>query len=492
MDRSEKIHQLLKDRTFIVASNRGPVEFRTDEDGIIRPHRGAGGLVSALEGALQTAQVTWVASAITAEDEIMVNNAGGDPLRIPPEDPTYNVRLIPIGDRTYHRYYNVISNLLLWFIQHYLWDIPIWPDIDEGTHHAWQEGYRVVNRSFAEEIVRAAGGDEAPVIMLQDYHLYLCARYIRDKLPEAVIQHFTHIPWCQPDYLRLMPRYMKDEIIEGLLSCDCVSFHTDKYARSFLWSCMELTGYDVDLADSTVQVGPRKVLVSHHPISIDWRQLQENASGEAVESEKPNVLRMAGGKRMLLRIDRIDFSKNIVRGFKVYRRFLDKYHEWWGKVVFVALLYPSRLGLVKYRKYIETLEHEVEELNDEFSTRSWQPVVLSVEDNYSQSLAALLEYDVLLVNSLFDGMNLVSKEGAALNTRNGVIILSENAGSFDELEEGVIPINPLDIEEGADAINTALLMDAGDRKRRASIMAEKVRSHTAEDWLLDQIEDILP
>lgn len=492
MDRPERIQQLLEGRTFIVASNRGPVEFRTDEDGEIRPYRGAGGLVSAMEAALQTANVTWVASAITAEDDEMVNRAGGEPLRLPPEDPTYNVRLIPIGDRTFHRYYNVISNLLLWFMQHYLWDIPIWPDISEGTHHAWQEGYRVVNRSFADEIIRAAGDDEAPVIMLQDYHLYLCARHIREKLPKALIQHFTHIPWSQPDYLRLIPGYMKDEIIDGLLSCDCVSFHTDRYVRSFLWSCRELTDYNVDLKNSIVEAGEHKVKVSHHPISIDWKQLKENASSEAVEEEKPKVLRMAGGKKMLLRIDRIDFSKNIIRGFKVYRRFLDKYHEWWGKIVFVALLYPSRMGLAKYRQYIESLEKEVEELNDEFSTRSWQPVVLCIEDNYPQSLAALCQYDILLVNSLFDGMNLVSKEGAALNEKNGVVILSENAGSFDELEEGVIAINPLDIEEGADAINSALLLDEDERKKRAQALAEKVRSRTAEDWLLDQLEDILP
>lgn len=489
---SEKIHRLLKGKTFIVASNRGPVEFRTGEDGTIEPHRGAGGLVSAMEAALHSADVTWVASAITREDEEVVAQAGGKPLRMPPEDPVYNVRLIPVGERTYHWYYNVISNLLLWFIQHYLWDIPMWPDIDEGIHKAWEDGYRVVNRLFADEIVAAAGGNEAPVIILQDYHLYLCARYIREKLPNALIQHFTHIPWSQPDYLGLLPGYMKDEIFEGLLSCDTVSFHTRNYARNFLWSCREFTDHNVDLNKRTVRVGDRNVMVRHHPISIDYRQLKENAGSEEVESERPNVLKMAGGKRLLLRIDRIDFSKNIIRGFKVYRRFLDKYHDWWGKVVFVCMLYPSRLGLVKYRTYINTLEEEIEKLNDEFSTKSWQPVVVRIEDNYPQSLAALREYDVLFVNSLFDGMNLVSKEGAALNTRDGVIILSENAGSFDELEEGVIRINPLDIEQGADAINTALLMDDDERKTRAAKLAEKVQSHTAEDWLLEQIEDILP
>ncbi|MBU4175079.1 MAG: trehalose-6-phosphate synthase [Actinobacteria bacterium] len=490
--KSVDMHQLLEGHSLIFASNRGPVEFRTDEDGTMTPHRGAGGMVSALEAALRGVNATWVASAMTPEDETVAHDSGGGAFAFPPEDPTYSVRLIPIEGRAYHRYYDVISNLLLWFMQHYLWDIPFWPDVNEHTHRAWAEGYQPVNELFAGELVKAASESPGkPLLMLQDYHLYLCARHIRERMPDALIHHFTHSPWCQPDYLRLLPPYMRNELVEGLLSCDVVSFHTDRYATNFLWCCRQLTDHPVDLARGTVRVGERRVLVRHHPISIDYQGLAREAGTDEVSRHRKEIRHAVGGRKMILRVDRVELSKNILRGFKLYREFLNRYHEWWGKVVFLAFLYPSRLGLAVYRRYIADIEAEVEALNEEFATKSWQPVVLEIEDNYPRSLAGLCEYDVLMVNPLFDGMNLVSKEGAVLNKRNGVLLLSENAGSFDELEGGVIPISPLDVEGGAGALNEALLMNEGERARRASELVRVVRGNTAADWLAGQVEDIM-
>lgn len=489
---SSEIRQLLEGYSLIFASNRGPVEFRTDEDGRVKPHRGAGGLVSALESALRGVNATWLASAMTPEDERVALDSDGGEFGFPPEDPSCSIRLIPVEERAYHRYYNVISNLLLWFMQHYLWDIPFWPDLDGDTHRAWTEGYQRVNDLFAEELVNAASESTArPLIMLQDYHLYLCPRLVRERMPEALLHHFTHSLWCQPDYLRLLPPYMRDEIIQGLLSCDVVSFHTDRYATNFLWCCRQLTGHEVDLENGTVRVGDRRVLVRHHPISIDWRGLTGEAATDEVSRYRKEIRRTVGGRRLILRVDRVELSKNILRGFKVYREFLNRYHDWWGKVIFMAYLYPSRLGLAVYRKYIADIEAEVDALNQEFATKSWQPVILGIEDNYHQSLAGLCEYDVLMVNPLFDGMNLVSKEGAILNDRNGVMLLSENAGSFDELEGGVIPISPMDVEGGAAALNRALRMDEDEKARKAADLAAVVRSNTASDWLTGQVEDVL-
>ncbi|MDD5447897.1 MAG: trehalose-6-phosphate synthase [Actinomycetota bacterium] len=489
--RVERIRELLQGRHLIIASNRGPVEFHTGEDGEIHPQRGGGGLVTALDVALEAAtNATWVASAITPEDEVVSEQAGG-PFMAPTGGPACQIRLIPIGDRAFHRYYNIISNLLLWFMQHYLWDIPHWPNIDETTHVAFGEGYRVVNQLFARNIADIASRtSEESIVMLQDYHLYLCASYLRQEMPSIKIEHFTHIPWCQPDYLRLLPPYMRDEIIEGLLACDVVSFQTSRYARNFLWSCKELTPHEVDIDGGRVKVGKKEVLVTHHPISIDARELSATASSEEINHWRKNLSAKIGRKKKILRVDRVEFSKNILRGFEVFRRFLDLYHEWWGKVVFINYLYPSRMSLAKYRNYLAEIREEVERLNDEFSTKRWEPVLLRVEDNYPQSIAALCDYDVLFVNSLFDGMNLVSKEGAVVNENNGVIILSENAGSYSELADWVIPISPLDTEGSARAINEALLMPEEEKAAWAGELKRAVSSQSAEDWLIGQLEDM--
>ena len=492
LDRSfEALRPYLADKHLIIAANRGPVIFREDEDGVIRAHRGGGGLVSAMEAALQATEATWLASARTKEDEQALEQAEDGRIGIPVDNPHYYVRLLPIEHQTYLWFYNTVSNRLLWFLQHYLWDLSMSPDITDEVHYAWANAYREVNKEFAHAVLdEAQQTEKKPIVLLQDYHLYLCGGYIKEERPDLLIHHFSHCPWVEPDYVRLLPEYMRNEIISGLLACDVVGFHIKRYAQNFLWCCEELLGAEVDFSKSEVMHGDKRTLVRHYPISIEYERLEDQATTPEVERYRKQIRTFAGKKKLILRVDRIELSKNIVRGLRSYRAFLTHYPRYQGKVVFLVLLYPSRGGLSEYRNYEAAILREAAEINDRFGIRGWQPVQVSVEDNFPQSLAGYREYDVLQVNPLFDGMNLVCKEGSILNQRNGVLILSENAGAYDELKEGAISVSPLDIEEGAEALHKALDMGERERKKRAELLKQAIRSNTSATWLARQIESI--
>ncbi len=485
-----QVRQYLKDKFVIVASNRGPVEFRKEEDGTIKAHRGAGGVVTAMSTALVATDAVWISSMRTKEDAKMAREAPGGRLAMPPDKPQYWVRYILPEKKDFKQYYSVISNSIIWPMQHYLFDVLHRPVIDESVHNAWNQGYRNINRLFAEEIIREIRStDKKPLIFLQDYHLYLCAQYIRRKEPDVLIHHFTHCPWAQPDYFRMLPQGMRRELLQGMLGNDVLGFHTPHYVNNFLQCCREgeAVRAAVDTKRRLVRHGTQETYVRHYPISIDHEALERTASRKDVADYQARLRALAGGRKLLVRVDRVEPSKNILRGLQGYELFLRRYPAWQERVIFAVYLYPSRSDLKEYRDLQRDIEEAVEAINHEFGTEDWEPINLDIKDNYPRSVAALMEFDALLVNPVIDGMNLVCKEGAVLNRRSGVIILSVNAGAYQEMRGTVVPLNPLDVMETADAIKTAL--QAGERKRKtmAKSAREVVQANTSFKWFLQQM-----
>jgi trehalose 6-phosphate synthase len=485
-----QVRQYLKDKFVIVASNRGPVEFRRAQDGNIKAYRGAGGVVTAMSTALVATDAVWISTARTREDAYMARTSPQRHIAMPPENPQYWVRYIVPQKEDYRQYYNVISNSLLWYLQHYLFDVVRNPVIDDAVHDAWNNGYRKVNRLFADEIIREIRYNEkTPLIFLQDYHLYLCAQYIRRKEPDVLIHHFTHSPWIQPDYLRFLPQPMRRELLQGMLANDVLGFHTHHYANNFLQCCREgeAVRVAVDTKRRVVNHSGRDTFIRHYPISIDHDALDKIAMRPEVSEHRDRLRNLAGERKLLVRVDRVELSKNIIRGLLSYEHFLRHHPQWHNKVVFANLLYLSRQDLKEYRDLKREIEELAHAINREFGHLNWDPVHLEIEDDYPRSVAGLMEFDALLVNPVVDGMNLVAKEGAVLNTRDGLIILSVGAGAYQEMRGTVLAINPLDIADTAEAIRKALEAKERKRKTQAKSAREVVEANTSFKWFLQQM-----
>lgn len=494
--RSELVSSVLDERQLIVASNRGPVTFSQRDDGQFTARQGSGGLVTAVSAVLHGQQAIWIAAAMTDGDRARAAAAGeaGETLITPQgSGSSFKLRFAVPDHEAYNQYYNVISNPLLWFLQHYLWDTPRSPDITNETWTAWHEGYVPVNQMFAEEVLLAceeAAGE--PVIMLQDYHLYLCGGFIRDKRPDAIIQHFVHIPWPDPDYWRLLPMEMRRAICEGLLGCDIVGFQTPDHARSFMYTCEAyVPDVHVSYNKRTIVWNDRTITIAHYPISIDTdavRKIAHSREARAYERYLPTHF----NEFTILRVDRAEPSKNIIRGFHAYDRFLECHPEYQNRVNFIAVTQPSRMDVQEYRDYLDDMSATAGRINAKYANveTGWQPVQIIMGESYARVLAAMRWYDVLLVNSIIDGMNLVAKEGALINERSGVIILSEGAGAALQLSDHALMVSPADVEGTADAIYQALTMPFSDRQRRAQALRRQVEKEDVREWFADQLADI--
>jgi trehalose 6-phosphate synthase len=471
-------------RGTIVASNRGPVTFSRNESGEREHSRGAGGLVTALNAVVRReGNAVWIASAESEEDvEVSKETASYEV-----ED--LRIRFVEHDPESYNLMYNELANPLLWFVQHGLYDLPYSPNLGDDTRRAWEEGYIPVNRRFADAIAETAEGDDSPTILLHDYQLYMTPLFVRDRLGNgAFISLFVHIPWPEPDLWRVLPDYIREGVLESLLSSDIVAFHTRRYARAFIQTAADTLGAEADIEGGSVRYKGREVWVRAYPISIDPGEFRELAQTEAVLEQEEYVRDLPG--KLLLRVDRTDLSKNIVRGFLAYGRMLERYPEMKGEVTFLAQLQPSRTDVPEYAAYMEAVGRTAEEINQRHGTDSWRPIELFMEDNFPRSVAAYKHFDVLLVNAVRDGMNLVAKESAVINEKDGVLVLSENAGAHEELGEHAVTVNPYDVDGQADALYAALDMPQDERERRSRAVREEVESSTIEDWVEAQIRDI--
>ncbi len=477
-------------RRLIVASNRGPIVFGHADDGSRTTRRGGGGLVTALSGLVSSHDVTWIASAVTEGDrEVAQERAHSFEERDRAGHP-FRLRLLAHDPLDYDRYYNVLANPLLWFVQHELWPTGLAPDIDHGTWEAW-DAYRRVNAAFAQAVIEEAdSAGEGASVLLHDYQLYLVAADVRAARPDLVLSHFVHIPWPGRGPWRVLPTELREEIGRGLLACDVVGFHVEGYVREFLSFCEAQPGAVVDWRRRSVRTNGRETLVRAYPISVDPREFDGLVASPAVQAAE-EALFADRPERVIVRVDRTDPSKNIVRGLKAFDRLLEEREEWRDRVRFLVLLDPSRLEVPEYADYLAAIQRTARAVGERWASPDGTPAIdLRIHDNFPESVAAYRQYDVLLVNALADGMNLIAKEAPLVNARDGVLVLSETVGAHDELGPFAVSVNPFDIQGQADALHRALEMPEPERARRAAGLKAHVREHDVRAWLARQLADL--
>jgi trehalose 6-phosphate synthase len=378
---------------------------------------------------------------------------------------------------------------MLWFLQHYLWGLASAPDVDHGLHHAWNEGYVAVNRGFADAVVAELERQPDAAVFFHDYHLYVAPGFVREQAPDALMAHFVHIPWPMPDYWRVLPATIRRAIHEGMLANDVVSFHTSRWRHSFQRSCEDILGIEPDRAAHELVHGGRRTRLRARPISVDPAEFDEVAGDEAVLAAEAEI-EAGRPEHLILRVDRTDPSKNVVRGFRAYELYLDAHPEMHERVQMLALLDPSRQDIPEYAEYLGAIQRAARTVNDRFQRDGWVPLDVQIQDNFPQAVAAYKQYDVLLVNAIFDGMNLVAKEAPLVNVRDGVLVLSENAGAHEELGEWALTINPFDLAGQAEAIHEALTMAPEEKRRRREAIAAYVRGHDIGRWIAAQLADL--
>jgi trehalose 6-phosphate synthase len=477
----------------IIATNRGPVEYYLSQKQTLKNRRGPGGVVTALTSANSRMDVTWVAMAMTQADRIAVKEAqkDGGVMRSPINGQNMLLRYVSIPKTAYRKHYEEISNQLLWFLQHYLYD----PTEDSLPGHklqdAWQNGYYVANRAIADavsaEIDRGVG---TPVVMLHDYHLYLAPAMIREKHPTIIMQQFIHIPWPDIRCWQFLPGNIAQAIYNGLVGNDIIGFQTERDAHNFLEGARTLLeGSVVDFEESAIWWQGHHTQVSAYPISISVTEEKRIVQSLAGRRAANKILPMLEEKT-IMRVDRIEPTKNILRGFQAFALMLEQHPEWLSKVRFLAFLVPSRQTLAKYKRYTSEVKKLVEEINQRFGTDEWTPIHAFYENDRVQALAAMQFYDALLVNPIMDGMNLIAKEGPVVNKRNGVLVLSRTAGAFQQMGKFSLPITSTDINDTARALYLALTMQADDRRVMSDQARQTVESQDLNLWLQRQVSDI--
>jgi trehalose 6-phosphate synthase len=477
-------------RRLIVVSNRGPVTFSRDSAGSRVAARGGGGLVTALSGLIGRHDVTWIASAMTDEDYEVAAENGDEAWEDTAADGSrYRLRLVVHDPQAYDRYYNVVSNPVLWFVQHYLWDLVNAQVVDQGLHDAWSEGYSAVNAGFAAAVLDELERAPDTPVLFHDYHLYLAPGLVRDAAPDAALAHFVHIPWAQPDYWRVLPEAIRRALHEGLLASDVIGLHTSRWRRNFLRSCEDITGAEVDYETGDVRLNGRVTGTQVHPISVDAREFAALAASEEVRSEEAEI-EADRPELLILRVDRTDPSKNVVRGFRAFELFLEAHPELHERVGMLALLDPSRQDIPEYSEYLASIQRAARTVNDRFGHAGWIPLDVRIEDNLPRAVAAYKQYDVLLVNAIFDGMNLVAKEAPLVNRRDGVLVLSENTGAHEELADWALTVNPFDVTGQAEALHEALVMPRDERRGWLEAIQSHVRTHDIAEWIDGQLRDL--
>ena len=446
-------------------------------------------MVTALGGLLAHHDVTWVASAMTDEDTVVAGEHGGSFVEETADGAAYRLRLVAHDPAVYDRFYNVFANPTLWFLQHYLWGLGSAPEFGPELHEAWSDGYVPVNEALAEAALEELDREPDAEVLFHDYHLYLAPGLVRAARPEAVTSHFVHIPWPEPDYWHALPSELRAAVHEGLLANDVVGFHTDRWRQAFLLTSERLLGARVDRQAGTVEHRGRTTRVVARPISVDPDEFDRLREDPAVlEREAAIVARRP--EQLVLRVDRTDPSKNVVRGFHAFALLLERHPELHGRVGMAAMLAPSRQDIPEYAGYAAAIETAALEVNERFGRPGWLPVELDIADDFPRSIAGYKQFDVLFVNPVFDGLNLVAKEAFLVNERDGVLVLSENAGVHEELGKWAVTVNPLDVSGQADALYAALTLDPAERRRRARAIDEHVRTHDIRRWIAAQLADL--
>jgi trehalose 6-phosphate synthase len=393
------------------------------------------------------------------------------------------MRYVVIPPDRYEGYYNEVSNRILWMVHHNLWDIPRSPMFDDGTQEAWHD-FVEANRAFAQAMAQEADND--PVYLVQDYHLCLVPGMLRELVPTAKIVHFSHTPFAGATYLRVLPSAMRAALLRGMAGADVLGFQAKPWAENYLLSARSLPELRV-LRGGRLGIEGRTAAVRPFPVAVSAEPLRETANRPEADEVRAELAEWAGDAKIVLRVDRLEPSKNILRGFLAYELFLRRNPSWIGAVRFLCLLSPSREDVPEYQNYGEECLAEAERINKEFERKHWQPIEVRVQEDYAFAVAAYDLYDVLFVNPTYDGMNLVAMEGPLVNRRDGVLVLSQNAGAFSRLGRQALGVNPFDLAETAEAIREGLEMPDEERARRARGLSRTVQAHTPANWLADQL-----
>jgi trehalose 6-phosphate synthase len=478
----------LAGRPVVIASNRGPVEFH-ESDGDLIWRRGQGGLVTAVSAVAARLPATWVSAPLSAADQRLAHQGQTMTVTALDDGPPLHVRFVAPAPSEFRGYYDHIANALLWFLQHGVHHAPDSPDIGLATWGAWH-AYRQVNRRFADAIVEACQGHPGrPLILLHDYHLYLVPGILRQALPEATIQHFTHISWPHPDQWHQLPGEMRHSLIRSLLAADVLGFNTQHYADAF--AACSARFLDADVAGDTIAYAGHHTRFKGYPVSIDVAHLQAFAESPAVRQAETRLLSDAPDGHRIVQVARTDPSKNVLRAFKAVDEVLQTHPDLLGKLVYWGLLPTSRQTCEKYQDYLARLRTLAADINRRHRHGSWKPIKLFLDNDYARGIAAMKHYDALLVNSLADGMNLVAKEGPVVNARHGVLILSETAGVADELAPWSLMVNPYDVHATAQAIWRALTLPAQRRADMHLAQQQFLAAHDVFRWAHDQLSDLL-
>ncbi|MFD4112068.1 trehalose-6-phosphate synthase [Streptomyces niveus] len=460
----------------LVASNRGPVSYTLGEDGTLTSGRGGGGLVSGLSAIGPDTNAVWVCAALGDGDREAVRRTGG---RLDTGDTGgQRVRMLDIPPEVYADAYNGVANSTLWFVHHLLFQTPLEPAFGAEFRAQWAS-YETYNRAFAEALADEAGDGAA--VLIQDYHLALVPGMLRALRPDLRIGLFWHTPWAPVDFYRLLPDDIGRQLLRGILGADRAAFHTHRWADAFTGCCSELLG------------GTGKTRIGVHGLGADADFLRERAHRPDVDERLAELREQIGEhdgapRKAIVRVDRTELSKNIVRGMLAYRQLLAERPEWRERVTHVAFAYPSRQDLTVYRDYTARVQEVADAINSEYGTPGWTPVVLHVKDDFARSLASYRLADVALVNPIRDGMNLVAKEIPVLSEGGCALVLSREAGAYEELGEDALVVNPYDVSATAAALHEALTMDTDDRAARTKRLAAAATALPPQRWFLDQLD----
>jgi len=481
--------RLLGERRLLIATNRGPVTFLGTPDGGVRARRGSGGLVTALSQVGRHVPVTWLAAALSEGDR----RVAADPSlaeRFQADD-RQRLRFVAVDRSAQDAAYGVIANPLLWFLQHQMWNLPERPVIDAAMMRAWDQGYVATNEAFARAILRRVGkGERSPRVMLHDYHLYLAAEPIREARPSAVLSHFTHIPWPPSSLWQTMAPAIRERICSALCANDVVGFQTGRYAHNFLRAVESfLPDAAVDYMTNTVRWRGRTVWAKSYPISINPDATRRVAASVRARRRREELQSLSRDK-ILVRVDRLEPSKNILRGFAAFETLLTRHPRYRGRVTFLAFLVPSRTSLREYGEYGRKVQAAVDRINARFGDAEYRPIHLFYENDYAQALAGMSIADVILVNPLIDGMNLVAKEATVVSERDAAIVLSETAGAYDQMADGVLPVAAADVIGTANAIAAGFEMPRRERAERLARLRRGVEREDIAWWLRRQLEDL--
>jgi len=453
----------------VVVSNRGPYRFVAGDDGGMSARPAPGGLSSSLRPLLTSGaagpDATWVAAALDDGDRAAVRAGAVDAAGIA-------LHLLDIEPSTFRQFNDVVANQALWFLHHGLFDLPRRPRLGPRFDEAWT-AFEEVSGAFADAAAEHAG--DGDIVLVQDYQLALVPGLLRRRRPDLRVVHFTHIPFCGPSSARVLPTPVMQSLCTSLAGGPA-GFHAARWARAYEASAREILGPDTGVPPTFVSsLGP------------DRAALEASLAGEEADAATRELDDLVGDRTLLVRVDRIDPSKNIVRGFAAYELLLEQHAEWQGRVVFVAKLNRSRQQLPEYQAYAREVDLAAARVNDRFGTDDWDPVVMDTRDDYVHALVALARSDVLLVNPIRDGLNLVAKEGPLINTRDGVLCLSPGAGAWDELAGAALETHPFDLSQTAAALHRALEMPADERRERAEALRTIAAARTPRDWLEDQL-----